>query len=79
MIVRSRTPRSCPNSDIEAVRRTGVSDAAIADALYLCFCFNTVNRLANAFDYRWKTDADRLKLAAGLNRIRYRVPQLLLR
>ena len=72
-------PTEVTHADVEAVRAAGVSDAAIVDALYVCFLFNTVNRLANAFDYRWKTDADRLKLAAGLNRIRYRVPGFLLR
>lgn len=65
--------------DVEAARAAGVSDAAIVDALYVCFLFNTVNRLANAFGYSWKSEADRLKLAAGLNRIRYRVPEFLLR
>jgi hypothetical protein len=65
--------------EIEAARAARVSDAAIIDALYLCFLFNTVNRLANAFGYGWEADADRLKLAAMLNRIRYRVPRFLLR
>jgi uncharacterized peroxidase-related enzyme len=66
-------------ADVEAVRAAGVSDGAIVDALYVCFLFNTVNRLANAFGYSWQSDADRVKLAAGLNRIRYRVPEFLLR
>lgn len=61
-------------SDMTRVRAAGVSDAAIEDALYVCFVFNTVNRLANAFDFRWDTDADRMRLAAGLNRTGYRVP-----
>jgi hypothetical protein len=30
-------------------------------------------------DFSWHTDADRMKLARGLNRIRYHPPQFLLR
>jgi uncharacterized peroxidase-related enzyme len=72
-------PEKVGGDDVQAVRVAGVSDAAIVHALYLCFLFNTVNRLANAFGYSWETDADRQKLAIMLNRIRYRVPQFLLR
>ncbi len=31
------------------------------------------------FDYKWKTESDRLKLAHMLNRIGYRVPGFVLR
>ena len=65
-------------TDVAAVRAAGVSPPAIADALYICFLFNTVNRLANAFDFAWATEADRVKLARGLNRIRYHIPEFLL-
>lgn len=72
-------PAEVEPGDIEAVRARGVSDAAIRDALYVCFVFNAVNRLANAFDYSWRSESERLKLAHTLNRIRYRVPGFLLR
>lgn len=71
-------PDSVGPSDILPLREAGLSDGAIADALYVCFLFNTVNRLANAFGFTWQTDADRLKLASGLNRIRYHIPRFLL-
>ena len=60
------------------MRADGLSDDAITDAIYVCFLFATINRIANALDFDWETDADRLKLAAGLNRIRYHVPELML-
>lgn len=75
----SLSPEAVGPADIAPVRAAGVSSAAIADALYVCFVFNVVNRLANAFDFRWLTDADRMKLASGLNRMRYHVPEFLLR
>lgn len=73
------SPNTVGPADIEKVRATGVSDAAIADALHLCFLFNTINRIANAMDFNWHTDANRMKLAAGLNRIQYHTPKFMLR
>ncbi|MDP9219095.1 MAG: carboxymuconolactone decarboxylase family protein [Actinomycetota bacterium] len=72
------SPQALSSADIVPVRAAGVTDTAITDALYICFLFNVVNRLANALDFQWKTDADRMKLAAGLNRIGYHVPEFLL-
>jgi uncharacterized peroxidase-related enzyme len=65
--------------DIQKVTATGVSKAAITDALYICFLFNAVNRMANALGYDWGTEAGALKMATVLNRIGYRVPEFLLR
>ena len=64
--------------DIAAVRETGVSDEAIRQALYVCSVFNIINRVANALDFGWETEADRLKLVKGLHRVQYRVPSFLL-
>jgi uncharacterized peroxidase-related enzyme len=72
------TPEDVAAPDIARVRAAGLSDDAITDAIYVSFLFATINRIANALDFDWETDADRLKLAAGLNRIRYHVPELLL-
>lgn len=75
----TRTPDGLERGDVDRVRATGVSDAAIDHALHLCFLFNTINRLASALNFSWESESDRLKLAAGLNRMRYHVPGLLLR
>ena len=42
-------------ADVEAVRGAGVSDQAISDALHICFCFNLIDRLADAFGWRVQT------------------------
>jgi len=66
-------------ADMAQVRQAGVSDAALVDALHVCFLFNTINRLANAFGYDWGSDANALKGAAILNRIGYRMPEIFLK
>jgi uncharacterized peroxidase-related enzyme len=72
-------PGTLVRSDIVKVFATGVSEAAVVDALYVCFLFNAVNRLANAFGFEWESDADVAKSAAILKRIGYRLPDFLLR
>jgi uncharacterized peroxidase-related enzyme len=72
-------PAAVGPSDIEAVRSAGVSDAAIEDALGVSFLFNVVNRLANAFDYAYDSEAERLTAARMLLRLDYRLPGPLLR
>lgn len=73
------SPSDVTPSDVEAVRATGVSEEGIVDLLYLCFLFNAVNRMANALDYDWGTEANARKIAAILNRTGYRLPGFLLR
>jgi uncharacterized peroxidase-related enzyme len=72
-------PDAVGPEDITRVRAAGVPDSAILDALYVCYFFNAINRIANAFDFGWDTDADRRKLAEGLDRIGYHVPEFFLR
>ena len=75
----TRDPDAVDPADVAAVREAGVSDGAISDALYVCFMFSLINRIANAMDFSWRTDADRMRLASALNRIRYHTPEFLLR
>lgn len=74
----NQTPDATTPEHVARCRAAGVSDTAITDALYVGFVFNTINRLANAWDFGWDTDADRLKLARSLNRMAYHVPTSLL-
>jgi len=56
-----------------------VPDDAIVDALHVALIFNTVNRLANAFDCSWDSDQHVLAGAKVIQRFRYRLPRFVLR
>jgi AhpD family alkylhydroperoxidase len=75
----TRDPARVTARDIDAVRATGVTDEAIADALAICFVFNLVNRLADAFGYSWSSGEHRRQGADALVRFGYRVPGIHLR
>jgi hypothetical protein len=45
------TPDDVSPADVDAVRATGVSDAAIEDALAVCACFNLIDRLADSLGF----------------------------
>ena len=49
------TPERVGPDDIEAVRTSGVTDQEISDALHVCFCFNLIDRLADAFGWHVQT------------------------
>ena len=70
-------PTEVSKADIDRVRAAGVSDSAIEDALRVAFLFNVLNRLANALDYSYGTEANRLRQAGALHRFGYRIPRIL--
>jgi len=49
------TPDEVGPADIQAVRTAGVSDQAVSEALHVCFCFNLIDRLADAFGWHVQT------------------------
>jgi hypothetical protein len=55
-----------------------VSEAAIEDGLAICFAFNLINRLADAFEYDWDNERHRSQGARALVRFGYRVPRFLM-
>ena len=67
-------PDSVGRPDMDAIRADGVSDQAISDALHVCFSFNLIDRLADAFGWHVQSveefgkDADFL-LKRGYNLI----------
>ena len=57
----------------------GVPDEAIVDALHVNLIFNIMNRLANAFDFRWDSEQHVRVGAQVIHRISYRLPRFLVR
>ena len=49
------SPDDVRPTDVDAVRAEGASDQAISDALHVCFCFNLIDRLADAFGWHVQT------------------------
>ena len=45
------SPAQVGPEDMAPLRAAGVSDLAIREALYVCFLFNLMDRLADAFDF----------------------------
>jgi len=72
------SPGAVTPTDVAAVRSAGVSEAGVVDLFHIAFLFNAVNRMANALDYEWDTEATARKIAAILNRTGYRLPGFLL-
>lgn len=60
------SPEDVSTTDVDAVRAQGVSDRAISDALHICFCFNLIDRLADAFGWHVQTADEFGKDAAYL-------------
>ncbi len=47
----TRDPWNTTAADLAPMRAAGLSNAAIEEATRVALCFNTFNRLADAFDY----------------------------
>jgi alkylhydroperoxidase family enzyme len=45
------TPADVSPEDIESVRSAGVTDKAVEEAIYVCFLFSVMDRLADAFGF----------------------------
>ena len=75
----SQYPELVTKQDVDAVRAAGVSEAAIEDGLAICFAFNLINRLADAFEYDWDNERHRSQGARALVRFGYRIPRFLMR
>jgi len=44
-------PAALGPGDLEPLQRAGVSDQAVEEAIYVCFLFSVMDRLADAFDF----------------------------
>jgi alkylhydroperoxidase family enzyme len=46
------TPGEVSGADLAPLRQAGLTDGAIAEAIYVAFVFGVMARLANTFDFR---------------------------
>jgi hypothetical protein len=53
-----------PVADVLQARTAGVDDDALAEAIYVAFSFNTINRVADAPGLEHRSDCDRGRGAA---------------
>jgi alkylhydroperoxidase family enzyme len=49
------TPGDVTADDVAALQLAGLNGQAIEEALYVCFLFNVMDRLADAFDFHLPT------------------------
>jgi uncharacterized peroxidase-related enzyme len=64
---------------VAAARAEGVDDAALAEAVYVAYAFNTVNRVADALGFEHRSDRQLRRDARFLRINGYRMPGFLLR
>jgi hypothetical protein len=67
------------DDDVERARAAGVEQGALAEAIYVAFMFNTVNRVVDALGFEHRSDRERRRGAEALRRLGYHLPAFLLR
>jgi uncharacterized peroxidase-related enzyme len=75
----TRAPESVTAASAAPAREAGVDDAELAEAVYIAFGFNLVNRIADALGFSYRSDRDRVRGARILRHNGYRLPNTLLR
>jgi uncharacterized peroxidase-related enzyme len=67
------SPRDVGPSDVEPLRRAGISDDAIENAIEVCVHFCIINRLADTFGFRLHTPSELEKEAKLLSTKHYKL------
>src|SRR5215216_2172631 len=75
----TRDPNAMSAADVERATAAGVEPDALAEAVYVAFVFNTINRVVDALGFKHRSDRHRRRGAEVLRRLGYRLPGLLLR
>jgi len=75
----TRDPNSVTATHVEHARAAGVEHDALAEAIYVAFMFNLINRVADALGFEHRSGRDRRRGAEVLRRLGYRLPAVLLR
>jgi alkylhydroperoxidase family enzyme len=66
------TPVEVGPEDAQKLKRAGVSEKAIEEAVFVCFLFNFMDRLADAFDFHVPLYKVGRRLARVVNVVGYR-------
>jgi uncharacterized peroxidase-related enzyme len=69
-------PNDLQVQDFDRVRATGLTEAAIEEAIRVCVLFNVINRLADAFDFDTASSSHQEMVSKGANallRFGYRI------
>jgi alkylhydroperoxidase family enzyme len=69
-------PQQVTKEDIETLRSSGLSDQAIEEAIYVCFSFNVMDRLADALEFDIPTPQQFKQGGRFLYRLGYRATSL---
>ena len=75
----TRDPDSFSPAEVDRARAAGVADEALAEAFYVAFAFNVINRVVEALEFEHGSDRARRRGAEILRRQGYRLPEFLLR
>src|SRR5829696_2638191 len=70
----TRDPNSVTAAHVEQARAAGVEHDALAEAIYVAFMFNLINRVADALGFEHRSGRDRRRGAEVLRRVGYRLP-----
>ena len=65
------TPDQVGPGDVAPLRAAGLSDRAIEEAIYVCFLFSVMDRLADAFDFAIPAEESTRRAAKFLYRMGY--------
>ena len=69
-------PNAVTSQDVAVLRAAGLSDRAIEEAMYVCFAFNIMDRLADAFDFTIPDEKYHRRCAQFLRHFGYRMASL---
>ena len=68
------SPENVRPADIRATLRAGVSEDAVIDAVYVCFAFNLIDRVADALGFDLMDEEGYRRAAQALLRFGYKLP-----
>lgn len=67
-------PEEVGADDLQAILRTGVSQDAVRDAVYVCFAFNLIDRVSDALGFDLMDEKGYRQGAQVLLRVGYKLP-----